>query len=89
MDKKNIYNMNQLQYNYDNFSDVLYVSFGKPKKAISVETDDGFLMRYDPFTDKLVGVTIIDFRQRFFKKRRLNIKGFIKQELPRIVSTQN
>ena len=81
--------MNQLQYNYDNFSDVLYVSFGKPKKAISVETDDGFLMRYDPFTDKLVGVTIIDFRQRFFKKRRLNIKGFIKQELPRIVSTQN
>ncbi len=75
-----------MQVNYDNFSDVLYISFGKPRPAISVQSDEGYLARYEPFTEKLVGITIVDFREKFFKNKRLNIKGFISHKLPDIIS---
>lgn len=79
----------KLRYDYDNYSDVLYLSFGKPKKAVSVESDEGYLIRYDPFSEKLIGITIVDFRDKFFKNRRLNIKGFIRQKLPNIIEALN
>jgi len=55
----------KLTLSYDEDVDVLYVSFGEPKAAISVEVNDGELIRIDPYTDDIVGVTIMDFKQRY------------------------
>jgi hypothetical protein len=86
MGTQKILNLKNLQYDYDNISDVLYVSFGKPKKAIAVESEEGYLIRYEPFTDRLIGVTIIDFKEKFFKNKRLNVRHFIQNNLPQIIS---
>ena len=81
--------INQIQYDYDRLSDVLYVFFGRPKKALTVESDEGYLVRYEPFTEKLVGITFVDFKEKHFKNKRLNMRGFIRQRLPEIISTLN
>ena len=50
---------------YDEDVDILYISFDKPKIAITIEGNDGELIRIDPYTKEIVGVTIIDFKQRY------------------------
>ena len=50
---------------YDEDADILYISFDKPKIAITIEGNDGELIRIDPYTKEIVGVTIIDFKQRY------------------------
>ena len=57
--------MKAFNINYDSGADVLYVSFGKPKAAICVEVNDGDLVRVDVYTDKIVGITILDFKKRY------------------------
>jgi len=75
----------KIEYDYDKYSDVLYISFGKPKKAISKELESGVIVRFDPFTSKCLGVTVVDFRETFCPADRLNIKGFINKKLPGIL----
>lgn len=89
MDKQEILSIKKIQYDYDNHSDVLYISFGRPRKALTVQSRNGYLIRYEPFTEKLVGITIVDFKIKFFKNKRLNVKGFIRQKLPQIVASLN
>ena len=50
---------------YDLRNDVLYLSYGKPREAISEETEDGVWVRRDPYSDEIVGCTVPDFRRRF------------------------
>lgn len=50
---------------YDLRNDVLYLSYGKPREAISEETEDGVWVRRDPNSDEIVGCTVPDLRQRF------------------------
>ncbi len=50
---------------YDRESDVLYLSIGKPQRAISREVGDDVLLRVDPQTDDLVGLTIMNLSSRF------------------------
>lgn len=71
--------------NYDSGADVLYVSFGKPKAAICVEVNDGDLVRVDAYTDKVVGVTIIDFKKRYIDSHSLSIEESAKAIVPRIL----
>lgn len=47
---------------YDEAADVLYISIGSARPAVAVETNNGALMRVDPETDELVGITIPDFK---------------------------
>jgi uncharacterized protein YuzE len=54
----------QLDWEYDEEADVLYVSIGKPKKAIGVEIGQGVVVRYDERSDKVVGLTILGIRTR-------------------------
>lgn len=56
-----------VRVSYDPTTDVAYFSFGEPKEGISVETRDGIIMRFDPDTDKPIGVTVIDFSKRFLE----------------------
>ena len=50
---------------YDRKGDVLYISIGSPREAISRETGDDILIRMDPATKEIVGFTILNFTERF------------------------
>ncbi len=49
---------------YDKDADVLYVSMGKPVKAIGREIANGVIERIDPKTNKAVGFTIVGFSKK-------------------------
>jgi uncharacterized protein YuzE len=55
----------ELKLNYDAKADVLYCSLGEPAEAISVEEEEGVLLRLDPETKMIVGMTVIDFSKKF------------------------
>ena len=50
----------QVWVDYDQEFDVLYLSFRRPQQATDSELEDNFIYHYDG--EKLVGVTIIDFK---------------------------
>ncbi len=52
--------MKKMTFDYDEKADVLYVSFGKPQKAISEEKGNVAIRRSEK-TGEVVGVTILDF----------------------------
>ena len=54
-----------LRFSFDKEADVLDISIGKPKKAISREIEDDFFVRVDPKTDKVVGFSILNFEKWF------------------------
>ncbi|KKM25883.1 hypothetical protein LCGC14_1590500 [marine sediment metagenome] len=58
---------------YDRDRDILYMHFGKNRKAVSKEIDDGVLLRVDPKTQEVVGITILYFSER--KQEQKEIKG--------------
>lgn len=53
---------------YDPVADVLYCAFGDPREAVSEEKDDGIVVRKDPDSDQIVGMTVIDFARRFSER---------------------
>lgn len=61
-DIKKIYS--DVEFDYDEEVDVLYVSFGKPKKAISEDLGNGVIIRYNEEDDELVGMTLIGIKKR-------------------------
>ena len=66
-----------LRFSFDKDSDVLDISIGKPKKAISREIEDDFFVRVDTETNKVVGFSIINF-EKWFKsedKKLIPIKA--------------
>ncbi len=48
----------RLHWSYDEEGDVLYISFGDPQPALSIDMD-GVLVRYREDDGEIVGVTII------------------------------
>jgi uncharacterized protein YuzE len=50
---------------YDREGDVLYLTVGQPQEAVSREMGNDVLLRVDPGTDKIVGLTILNFASRF------------------------
>ncbi len=57
-----------LRFAYDQEGDVLEISIGKPRKAISNEIADDFFVRIDPKTRRIVGFSIINFKKKTSKK---------------------
>ena len=55
----------KLRFLFDEKGDILDISIGKPKKAISKELEDDILVRISPKTKRVVGFTILNFRKRF------------------------
>jgi len=49
---------------YDADADVLYISFGEPRPAEGLDIGDGTILRVDPETEEVVGLTILDFTKR-------------------------
>jgi uncharacterized protein YuzE len=63
-----------LNVRYDTSADVLYISFGTPRPGIATEFGDGELVRLDPDTNEIVGVTILDFKERYMPKPSISIE---------------
>ena len=54
----------EMKLRFDAKSDVMYLSFGEPREAISLEHKQGLVIRMDPETSEVVGLTIVDFMRR-------------------------
>lgn len=67
----------RLTVSYDKDADVLYVTEGHPRQAISEMMDDGVIVRRDPKTKKVFGFTIVDFMEHFTgsKPQRIPLKA--------------
>ncbi|MGB9612692.1 MAG: DUF2283 domain-containing protein [Candidatus Margulisiibacteriota bacterium] len=55
----------ELSFSYDKSGDVLYMTIGKPREAISIEEPEDILVRIDPKTKEVVGLTILNFSKHF------------------------
>jgi len=55
----------KLRFSYYPPSDELIIHFDEPKPCISKEIADEIYIRLDIETRKIVGLTILNFRQRF------------------------
>ena len=62
MDEKKLGN---IDFHYDPIADVMYCSFGPPQNAIGEEAAEGVVVRRNPETNALVGITVIGFLKRF------------------------
>ena len=58
---------NGMKIIYDDEADVLYVTCGTPEYTDYVEHSENVILRLDPDTKRLVGITIIGFSQHFGK----------------------
>ena len=54
---------NQVTWDYDREADTLYISFGEPKPALTLDLGGGILARYLEKTKEFVGFTIIGVSQ--------------------------
>lgn len=50
---------------YDRDNDILYLSIGKPRSAISQEVGDDVLVRVDPATGEVVGLTVMNLSAHY------------------------
>ena len=57
-----------IMFFYDKDSDIMDISFGKPKVAISEEVDEDIVVRIDPNSREILGFTIINFANVFLKR---------------------
>jgi len=64
----------KLIISYDKEADVAYLSFGKPRPSVSEEVDDYVLVRRDPKTKKIRGVTITNFSRYFTAKKEMKVE---------------
>lgn len=51
---------NKINWDYDADADVLYISFGNPKKAEGVDIGEGTIIRIEPDTKEIIGITILN-----------------------------
>jgi len=65
-------------WSYDREGDVLYLSIGEARPAITHGEKNGLLIRTDPLTHEVVGLTILDYEAKF---RQLSDYSWIPHEL--------
>lgn len=53
--------MNKPNFNYDEISDTLYVSFEPGEKATGIELNNNILLRIDKDKRKAIGITFFDY----------------------------
>ena len=55
---------NEIKIAYDTEADVLYVTCATPEHTDYIEHSEDVILRLDSDTNRLVGITIIDFSQQ-------------------------
>ncbi len=48
---------------YDKLGDVLYISIKNTKKAEGIDVGNGVILRVDPNSKELVGITILNYKK--------------------------
>ena len=56
-----------LNWDYDEDADVLYISIVEPRKALGVDIGEGAIVRYIESTGEVVGLTLIGVKERLLK----------------------
>ncbi len=56
-----------ISWDYDEEADVLYLSVGEPRPAVSVDLGEGIVARYDQEQNEVVGLTLLGLRSRLVK----------------------
>jgi hypothetical protein len=59
------------QGDYDEENDVLYLSIGPPKPAEGEETPEGHFLRFEPGTQRIIGLTMMNPRWLLERDGRL------------------
>jgi len=59
-----------LDWEYDEEADVLYLSIGKPRKALGLDIGEGVVVRYDEMKKEIVGLTIIGLKAKLMPALR-------------------
>jgi uncharacterized protein YuzE len=59
------------QADYDAEGDVLYLHIGQPQSAEGEETPEGHVLRFEPGTQRIVGLTVINARRLLDRDGRL------------------
>jgi uncharacterized protein YuzE len=59
-----------LNWDYDEEADVLYINIGEPQKALGVDIGEGAVVRYIESTGEVVGLTLIGVKERLLKSLR-------------------
>jgi len=54
----------EINWDYDEDADVLYLSIGEPRPAVGVDIGEGLILRYDEAAREVVGITMIGLRHR-------------------------
>ena len=57
----------EVEWDYDEEADVLYISIGEPRPAVSMDIGEGAILRYDETRQEVVGLTLIGLRARLLK----------------------
>ncbi len=65
---------NKLVVSYDRDADVAYLSFGEPKPSVTEELNDYVLVRRDPETGDIRGVTMTNFSQYFSSRKEMKVE---------------
>ena len=56
--------MENLNWEYDEEADTLYISVGEPKPATGIDIGEGVIVRFDETRGEVVGLTIIGVKER-------------------------
>ena len=56
-----------INWDYDEEADVLYLSVGEPRSAIGIDIGDGVIVRFDETRNKVVGLTVLGLRARLLQ----------------------
>ncbi len=68
MESLKILKKENLNWEYDKEADVLYISVGEPRPAEGIDIGEGVIVRIDPKTKEVVGLTIINFARRILEE---------------------
>ena len=61
-----------LNWDYDEEADVLYISIGGPRKALGVDIGEGAIVRYVEETGEVIGLTLIGVKERLLSSLKTN-----------------
>ena len=64
----------RLIVSYDKDADVFYLTFGEPRASVTEELDDCVLVRRDPKTRDVTGITIANLTDYFAKKGKMQLE---------------
>ena len=63
-----------INWDYDEEADVLYLSIGEPQPAVGIDIGEGVVVRYDEYRKEVVGLTLIGLRERLLEGLVVNQK---------------